>query len=106
VNSIAVNEEDDDDDFSDMPTLVRVDQMDTSDLTDRPESSATRPDMNTSVLSNNSFSRSNSRASTSMTNKADDESGIIAITPGMDLAEIAERLGSIMDPEKVRFKLG
>lgn len=90
-----------------MPTLTRADQVDQveqadqSDLMERPESSATtKPESVTNNVSNNSSSRSNSRASTSMTNN-DETAGIIAITPGMDLTEFAERLASTMDPEKV-----
>lgn len=104
-------EEEDDNDFSDMPTLTRVDQMDHSDSTisaSRPESSA-KSDIHNSFNTFNSsnstsFSRSASRASTTRPEE-ENEKATIAITPGMDLTEMAERLMSTLDSEKVGIAL-
>ncbi|KAI6171532.1 Histone-lysine N-methyltransferase [Aphelenchoides bicaudatus] len=105
------NAHEDDDDFSDMPTLVRADQ-DVSEQPEQPEykAPASVPELcskldtsNGSAASISLSSRSFSRASTSQLEE-DKESAekSISITAGMDLTEIAERLMSTLDPEKLK----
>jgi hypothetical protein len=97
--------EEEEDDFSDMPTLIRADQPEHSEHVEhKAPASVPETKLDTSVGSVNTSlpSRSFSRASTSqLEEEKDKDEKTIAITPGMDLAEIAERLMSTLDPEKV-----